>query len=497
MRLKRPRHIEASVSAEDFSTSQMRNMVKRNQLTVKLDDINDRMNREILLDGLNRSGYDPSSSNRSAVVAAQRHAKMMDSRRIATEQAKDYLLFSKEDTLRMFEPGSSAAPSLAVEEEATALAALPVHDLPPEASAVFDEQFLEETTTFGSESEGDTRDLQDARIDPYQRGNDNSDDEEWNEVGVESSTTRSPEDALVDVKVNEGEEKQRQDSTSDQLSDAEHDSENLSDGEGKSFVRDRHVPLDADRPADYSNPLQMLGKKRAPPFAIVQTSLEMDVEEPSEVVATPETPEIIEAEHAHPPPSLPAFDPLATEAELDALMAAHRKQETQVNMVTADMVDDIHHLLHLMGIPFIVAPAEAEAQCATLDTLGLVDGVVTDDSDVFLFGAQRVYRQMFSRGAGVQIYQASTILRALRMNRERMIAVSYLTGSDYSDGIEHVGIVAAVEILQLFEIGRASDASCISGLRRFRDWWSKARESSASEESDKTKRGLVRSFFTA
>ena len=35
---------------------------------------------------------------------------------------------------------------------------------------------------------------------------------------------------------------------------------------------------------------------------------------------------------------------------------------------------------------------QAEAQCAWLDAAGLVDGVVTDDNDVFLFGGRHVYR---------------------------------------------------------------------------------------------------------
>ena len=69
--------------------------------------------------------------------------------------------------------------------------------------------------------------------------------------------------------------------------------------------------------------------------------------------------------------------------------------------------------------PFVTAPQEAEAQCATLESLGLVDGVITDDSDVFLFGAERVFKNIFGEGyKDVESYRASDIEQELGCDRE-------------------------------------------------------------------------------
>ena len=49
-----------------------------------------------------------------------------------------------------------------------------------------------------------------------------------------------------------------------------------------------------------------------------------------------------------------------------------------------------------MGIPYMVAPSEAEAQCAELVKEGRVFGVATTDTDALVFGAKIVVTNLFA-----------------------------------------------------------------------------------------------------
>ncbi|KAH8179387.1 XPG i-region domain-containing protein [Sarocladium implicatum] len=164
------------------------------------------------------------------------------------------------------------------------------------------------------------------------------------------------------------------------------------------------------------------------------------------------------------------------EKELRQLRSQQKKDRRDADEVSQVMVSECQALLRLFGIPYITAPMEAEAQCAELVKLGLVDGIVTDDSDTFLFGGTRVYKNMFNSNKFVECYIGSDLEKELSLSREQLISLAQLLGSDYTDGLQGVGPVTAVEILSEFP-GK-------DGLEHFRAWWQSVQSQTRPKEAD-------------
>ena len=138
------------------------------------------------------------------------------------------------------------------------------------------------------------------------------------------------------------------------------------------------------------------------------------------------------------------------EAELKQLRNNQKSNLRDADEVTSTMISECQSLLSLFGLPYITAPMEAEAQCAELVHLGLVDGIVTDDSDIFLFGGTRIYKNMFNAAKFVECYLASDLEKEYTLTRTKLIQFAHLLGSDYTEGIPGIGPVSALEILTDF-----------------------------------------------
>ena len=96
-------------------------------------------------------------------------------------------------------------------------------------------------------------------------------------------------------------------------------------------------------------------------------------------------------------------------------------------------IQECIELLEIMGIPYVVAPEEADSQCAELVKCGLADGVLTEDMDIMTFGANKIYRNLTSYTKDTLEISMEDVLKELNLNYEQFVELCLLFGCDYCD----------------------------------------------------------------
>ncbi|XP_068793229.1 flap endonuclease GEN homolog 1 isoform X1 [Struthio camelus] len=132
-------------------------------------------------------------------------------------------------------------------------------------------------------------------------------------------------------------------------------------------------------------------------------------------------------------------------------------------------------LLECLGVPWVQAAGEAEAMCAYLNANGHVDGCITNDGDVFLYGAQTVYRNfaMNAKEPHLDCYTMSSIKKKLGCDRESLIGLAVLLGCDYlPKGIPGVGKEQALKLIETLQGQNL--------LQRFEQWGEQLQYSNTS-----------------
>jgi flap endonuclease-1 len=117
--------------------------------------------------------------------------------------------------------------------------------------------------------------------------------------------------------------------------------------------------------------------------------------------------------------------------------------------VTEEDLEECRVLLTALGIPWIEAPGESDAQCAHLVQAGHAWAAVTQDWDIALFGAPRALRNLtLSETRRPEILELETALVAAGLTREQLVDCAILIGTDYNEGIHGVGPVKAVNLVK-------------------------------------------------
>jgi flap endonuclease-1 len=125
------------------------------------------------------------------------------------------------------------------------------------------------------------------------------------------------------------------------------------------------------------------------------------------------------------------------------------------------MKEDAHQLLRLMGLPWVQAPSEGEAQAAHMTKRGDADYTASQDYDSLLFGAPTLIRNITisgrrklpSKNVYIDVVPELIILdetlKTCEITYEQLIDVGILVGTDFNpDGIKGLGPKTALKLIK-------------------------------------------------
>lgn len=120
--------------------------------------------------------------------------------------------------------------------------------------------------------------------------------------------------------------------------------------------------------------------------------------------------------------------------------------------VTPEMAKSVMVELDRKHVKYVVAPYEADPQMVYLEKIGLVDGILSEDSDLLIFGCQRLITKLNDYGECVTIERADfdKIKRPNlgQFTQEQLRWVAILSGCDYTKGLPGIGLKTAFNLIQ-------------------------------------------------
>jgi len=144
-------------------------------------------------------------------------------------------------------------------------------------------------------------------------------------------------------------------------------------------------------------------------------------------------------------------------------LEAARKYAQAAHRLTKDMVADAKELLEAMGIPYVQAPSEGEAQAAYMAAKGDVWASGSQDYDSLLFGTPRLIRNLAIVGKrklpGKDVYvevhperiELQEVLDSLGIDRRKLVWIGILIGTDFNEKVPGIGPKRALSLVKEHE----------------------------------------------
>ncbi|ROW00283.1 hypothetical protein VSDG_03493 [Cytospora chrysosperma] len=133
---------------------------------------------------------------------------------------------------------------------------------------------------------------------------------------------------------------------------------------------------------------------------------------------------------------------------------AHLELQKAID-VTPEMARHLIDELKKDGIPYVVAPYEADAQLVYLERSGFISGIISEDSDLLVFGAKRLLTKMDQHGQCIEInrrdFCAVREISLTGWTDDQFRQMAIFSGCDYLEGIGNIGLKTAYRMMRKYK----------------------------------------------
>ncbi|MBI4095724.1 MAG: flap endonuclease-1 [DPANN group archaeon] len=142
-------------------------------------------------------------------------------------------------------------------------------------------------------------------------------------------------------------------------------------------------------------------------------------------------------------------------------LAEAKKYAQQTSRLTGEMINEAKELLDAMGVPWVQALAEGEAQCSYMAKKGHVWAAASQDYDALLYATPRLIRNLSISGkkkiantlkyekTQIEMIDLAECLNYLAMDIDSLIKAALLIGTDYNPGgVQGIGPKTALKVVR-------------------------------------------------
>ena len=127
-----------------------------------------------------------------------------------------------------------------------------------------------------------------------------------------------------------------------------------------------------------------------------------------------------------------------------------RKFAMRSSKMSPYIIESSKELLSILGIPYVQALGEGEAQASYMVRNNDAWAVASQDYDCLLFGAPRIIRNLTLSGglSKLEYMDLEKVLKNVGLSREQLIDLALMVGTDFNEGIKGIGAKRGLKLLK-------------------------------------------------